>query len=159
MVQCPVSCATCDMTSIKSTRRIVASIIAVLAFGGLMNALAIFHGWYGETQESASCVFGGGCGEVLASPYATFLSIPLSIWGIAFYLGMVILGLVFLARERVYILRLLTLGVFCGLLFSLYLFIVQAAIIGTFCSSCLFSFADTILMAGAVGAFFKNILK
>lgn len=147
------------MALVKNTRRIVAGIITILAFGGLMNALAIFHGWYGETQESASCVFGGGCGEVLASPYATFLSVPLSIWGIVFYLGMVILGLIFLAREHLCILRLLSLGVFCGLLFSLYLFIVQAAIIGTFCSSCLFSFADTILMAGVVGAFFKNILK
>jgi len=147
------------MTSPQRIRQSIASIIGLLAFGGLLNALAIFHGWYGEAEEGISCVLGGGCDTVLSSPYASLFSIPLSVWGVAYYLTILIIVLVFLGRRNIYTLRLLMVGVVCGLAFSLYLFLVQAMILGTFCSSCLLSFADVILMTGIVIGFFKYIAR
>lgn len=147
------------MSAPERIRNVVASIIGVLAFGGLFNALAIFHQWYGEAEESISCVFGGGCDTVLSSPYASLLSIPLSIWGIAYYLIIITLVLTFLGRKNIHVLRLLLVGVLCGLAFSLYLFVVQAFVLGTFCSSCLLSFADVILMTGIMVGFLKHIVR
>jgi uncharacterized membrane protein len=79
------------------------------------------------------------CGVVNHSSYSLIEGIPVSIIGIAGYLGLLWLGL---ARQR----AVLTLAAAVGLVFSLYLAHVERDILGVWCLYCVISLADIALI-------------
>jgi len=95
--------------------------------------------------SSVVCSIGGGCEKVLGSQYATMFGVPVSAYGVAWYL--VVLGLIFgtyINRSvSSYILKLFALS---GLAFSLYLFWVSRYLIGAYCTWCLASLGLVVLI-------------
>jgi uncharacterized membrane protein/predicted DsbA family dithiol-disulfide isomerase len=106
-----------------------------LAIVGIADSVAILTLHF----DSSAICSGGGCNAVLTSTYAQFLGIPVSIFGLSYYLVILILALRFW-KSKVkshidWIFNLSTIGV----LVSLYLTFIQGVIINQWCPYCLLS--------------------
>jgi uncharacterized membrane protein len=111
-----------------------------LALAGLVNATYLTIQHYRHTI--VPCSLAHGCETVLTSKYATFLGLPVSLYGVAFFL----LALALLAiwpRYR-WLLKLLILS---GVVVAAYLVYLMAAKIGAYCQYCLLNDAITLLLA------------
>ncbi len=113
---------------------------------GIADTLYLAYNKFMNTTPS--CLL-EGCDAVLAHPLSNFLGVPLSYWGLVYYVYM--LGLVSLLAmdPRSKALKVGTLayaGV--GLLSSAAFVYIQAAIIGAFCQYCLLSAAVTAGLFG-----------
>ena len=117
--------------------------IAALAFVGMVDAAYVaLHSSRGFLLP---CGFAGGCDQVLNSPYAAVLGIPVAWFGLAFYLTMAGCALFALfgfeqALRLSFVLASLALG------FTLYLVYLQAIVIRAFCDYCLLSALLVILI-------------
>lgn len=119
------------------------------AFIGIADTFYLAYNKFINTTPS--CLL-EGCDAVLAHPLSEFLGIPLSYWGLVYYvfmLGLLVL-LAFEPRSKA-----LSWGTFLyasvGLLCSALFMYMQAFIIGAFCQYCLLSAATTVaLFAGAL---------
>lgn len=104
-------------------------------FGLLLGVVGVFVcGYLTYTR-----IFGGdlvcgltSCGVVNTSKYAIFLGIPVSFWGLGFYL--LVISLILL-KKRALLFVLTTLG----LLFSIYLTYLEAFVIKAWCQWCILS--------------------
>ncbi len=106
-----------------------------LGIGVYLSSVALTH-------STAMCGPIGDCMSVQASPYARLLDIPMSMWGVAFYLGILLLWSLqrFLTgnwRQRA-TLGLLAFSIF-GVLFSVYLTSLELFVIHAVCIWCLSS--------------------
>lgn len=72
------------------------------------------------------------CGIVNNSEYAIFLGVPVSAWGLLFYLGMG--ALLFMKQQKLFFL-----GAITGVLFSAYLTYLEAFVIKAWCQWCILS--------------------
>lgn len=81
------------------------------------------------------CSLTQGCNEVLQSKYARLLGLPLPVWGIAFYFGVVFFSL--LANHYKQGKKLLTLLLSVGSLGALAFLFIQFFVIGKVCQYCL----------------------
>ncbi len=86
-----------------------------------------------------------GCAAVTTSAYADFLGVSNIFWGLLFYVGLALLRLAYAvtAREPLRLASFALAG--AGLLYTLYLVYLQAAVIGAFCPLCMTS-ALTVLV-------------
>ncbi|MBM3801675.1 MAG: vitamin K epoxide reductase family protein [Acidimicrobiia bacterium] len=128
----------------KKTAWISAS-VALLAFFGMVDAAYVaLHSSRGFLLP---CGLAGGCDQVLNSPYASFLGIPVAWFGLAFYLTTAACALfAFFGFEGA--LRLSFPLVSLALAFTSYLFYLQAFVIRAFCDYCLLSaFLVTLMFA------------
>ena len=110
--------------------------IAALAFVGMVDAAYV--ALHSNRGFLLPCGFAGGCDQVLNSPYAAFLGIPVAWFGLAFYLttaGCALFAL--FGFEQV--LRLSFALVSLALGFTAYLLYLQAMVIRAFCDYCLLS--------------------
>ncbi len=127
---------------------VVAAFVALI---GLADAiyLMVEH----IAGRNVRCTIVTGCGEVLASAYATLFGVPLAAFGALAYFTAFSLAIciVFGYARLIVPLRLL---VFTMFLMSLWLFIVQAFILEAFCFYCLISAGLTCALAGIVIADF-----
>jgi uncharacterized membrane protein len=114
-------------------------VIAVLALvGAVVSGLALeVHYTIGTTPCSINEKW--DCGVVNHSSYSLISGIPVAIFGIVGYLGLVWLGL---ARQR----AVLTIAAVGGLAFSLYLAHIERDILGVWCLYCVISLADIALI-------------
>ena len=114
-------------------------VIAVLALvGAVVSGLALeVHYTIGTTPCSINEKW--DCGVVNHSSYSLISGIPVAIFGIVGYLGLVWLGL---ARQR----AVLTFAAIGGLVFSLYLAHIERDILGVWCLYCVISLADIALI-------------
>ena len=86
------------------------------------------------------CVLGfTGCDEVSKSPYSLLFGIPLSALGMIFYLGVGLLGVLYLDMRKRIIADLMALGTVIGFLLSVYFIYVQKFLIKAFCVYCIAS--------------------
>lgn len=85
------------------------------------------------------CVIGAGCDTVANSPYSLLFGIPLTAYGIAFYLIVGIITLFYLDTKKMFWARLLLPVTGAGFLMSLYFIYVQKFLIGSFCVYCVIS--------------------
>ena len=110
--------------------------MACLALVGLADAiyLTVQH----VTGQSVRCTIVSGCSEVLSSPYASFNGIPLALIGAVAYFT--VFSLATLAAFGCPLVGKL-LPILVGLMFltTLWLFYLQAFVIGHFCQFCLLS--------------------
>lgn len=114
-------------------------ILAVIGFGvSLYLAFAKIMG------ATVPCDITGGCETVLNSKYSEMLGIPLSIWGTAFFSGIVIAAL--LANHYKMWRKILTYGLGFGSLFSLGFLFIQFFVLKQVCQYCLVTDLLTIIM-------------
>lgn len=117
--------------------------MALLSLVGLADAiyLTVQH----VTGQSVRCTIVSGCSEVLSSPYASVKGIPLALIGATAYFTVFSLATL-AAFDYPLVGKLLV--VLVGLMFltTLWLFYLQAFVIGHFCQFCLLSAAVTIIL-------------
>ncbi len=109
----------------------------ILSFLGFLDTVYLTITHYRNVLPP--CSIAHGCEKVLTSQYSTFLGIPIQIFGIAFYITLIILLILLLQTRKQLIFWLLFLLVIAGLLVSAGLFSLQAFIIHAFCQYCLAS--------------------
>ena len=115
---------------------IVVSLLALIGVGVAGHIL-----YKRQTQKPMSCPLHGKCESVTQSKWGTVLGYHNDFLGVLYYCFVIVLGLF----SFKYVLICVT-GL--GLLFSLYLFYVQARIIREYCFYCLISALITLLMFG-----------
>lgn len=135
----------------KLDRTLLFVVIGLCLIGtGIAGYLTYLH----YTGDTIPCTFNGGCETVNTSRYATFGGLYVAIWGLAGYIGLLVLAVV-----RLLMLRrtpnplegdsryLLDIGLFLaglvGVAFSGYLTYAEAFLINAWCTWCLGS-ATTI---------------
>jgi uncharacterized membrane protein len=118
--------------------RALRPLAALVALAGIAVAGYLTSAHYGD--GSVVCPIGGGCETVQESQYAEIAGVPVALVGLIAYA--VVLGLIAwdtpLARLAAAALSL------AGLVFSVYLLVVQAFVIEAFCVWCL---ANDVLIA------------
>lgn len=85
------------------------------------------------------CFVTSGCDEVSKSPYSVMFGVPLSAWGVLFYLGIGFLALLYLDTKNLLVAKLIPIATALGFLSSLYFMYVQKFLIGAFCVYCILS--------------------
>ena len=118
-------------------------VMACLALIGLADAiyLTVQH----VTGQSVRCTIVSGCSEVLSSSYASFNGIPLALIGAVAYFT--VFSLATLAAFGYPLVgKLLAVVTTLMFLTTLWLFYLQAFVIGHFCQFCLLSAAVTITL-------------
>ena len=116
-------------------RRLALGAISLAALGGLLDALLLTIQHYRGSVPG--CSITQGCEQVLTSEYATFLGVPVSAYGIVFYLVTLILGIYGLSGRPVRRWLLPWAGV--AMLITLALLALQAFVINAWCQYCLLS--------------------
>ncbi len=115
---------------------------AVAVFGVIDASFLTYEHFKGEVPPCAI----EGCEEVLSSVYSEIMGIPISLFGVFFYLAVLLLGILFLYRKRIFFLHLLFILTALGFLVSLALVYIQIFIIEAICIYCMFSaLSSTIL--------------
>jgi uncharacterized membrane protein len=110
--------------------------IAALAFVGMVDAAYV--ALHSSRSFLLPCGLAGGCDQVLNSPYAAVLGIPVAWLGMAFYLttaGCALFAL--FGFEKALRVSLALNGAALG--FTVYLLYLQAIVIRAFCDYCLLS--------------------
>lgn len=113
--------------------------LVVLAVAGLAVSAYLSFYYLRSTPVPCSTSFFHGCSIVQGSPYAKLLTVPLPLWGIAFYLAILVPGFRqswFSAAVRR---RALLALAAAGVLFSAYLTLLEAFIIRAWCFWCVTS--------------------
>lgn len=85
------------------------------------------------------CFITSGCDTVSKSPYSVLFGVPLSAWGVIFYLGTGFLALLYLDTKNLLVAKLIPLATTIGFLSSLYFIYIQKFKIGAFCIYCILS--------------------
>lgn len=102
------------------------------------------------------CFITTGCDEVSKSPYSVLFGVPLSLWGILFYLGTGFLALLYLDTKNLFVAKLIPIATTLGFLSSAYFIYIQKFKIGAFCIYCIMSaLISTILFALGVVVYRK----
>ncbi len=114
---------------------------ALVALAGI--AVAAYLTWAHYDDAALVCVAGGGCETVQGSEYSKIAGIPVAALGLAAYV--VLLGLIVWDDARA---RLVTAAIaLVGLVFSLYLLVLQLFVIDAVCVWCL---ANDLVVAPAL---------
>jgi len=94
------------------------------------------------------CFITSGCDTVSKSPYSVLFGVPLSAWGVLFYLGIGFLALLYIDTKNLIVAKLIPFATTLGFLSSLYFIYVQKFLIGAFCIYCILSaIVSTLLFA------------
>ena len=120
--------------------------IAALSFLGFVDASYLTADHY--LKLPLPCTITHGCDTVLTSRYATVGFIPVSVFGVLYYLAILLLGVYFYTSENPSkkIIRTIF-GFTCvGLIASCYLIYLQLAVIHAICMYCMGSALITFLL-------------
>ncbi len=128
-----------------------------LSLLGLLDSLYL----YISHVSGASLLCGTlkGCDIVASSPYSTMGGVPLSLLGVLFYTGMMVLSAALISHDRPIIRHVLAMGAFVGALASIWFEYVQLVLIGAWCMYCLFSALITWSMALCILFYRPSFLK
>lgn len=85
------------------------------------------------------CFITSGCDTVSKSPYSVLFGVPLSAWGVLFYLGIGFLALLYMDTKNLLVGKLITVAATLGFLSSSYFIYIQKFKIGAFCIYCILS--------------------
>jgi uncharacterized membrane protein len=108
------------------------------------------------TNANPPCYI-GSCELVLTSAYSTVAGIPVALGGVADYLFMLVMLIIFLDSKKEMALRIALYSTAVGFAASIYFFILQAFVIHAFCQYCLGSATtSTILFITAVCLIVKS---
>ncbi len=115
-----------------------AFLLCLAALAGFADCAYLFM------QETAGkgyrCdVRGFDCGYVLQSRFSTFLGIPWTVWGLAYYAALFVVVVALLASGKRILMQILGLFVVSGLLVSISLLYIQGAVLHAWCLYCVVS--------------------
>ena len=99
---------------------------AVLGFFGFIDSLYLTISHYKNITPPCTI---HGCETVLTSPYSMIGPIPMALFGVIFYVMIILLCLLILIEGKKELLRFLHFTVFVGFMVSVVLFLIQALII------------------------------
>ena len=115
---------------------VVKNTLLLLSIMGL--GISLYLTYVKLTSSSIVCGF-GDCSKVQSSDYAMLLGVPLGVWGVVYYFAVFILIYKNLKKYLTYTL-------IWGVLFSVYLTMLEFFVIKAVCMWCLLSFAVIILL-------------
>lgn len=116
---------------------LIGSIIALSLFG-FADATFLFAKRIAGAP--IPCVLGfTGCDEVAKSPYSVLFGIPLSLYGMVFYLTIGALALLYADMKKLLFAKLLLGAALLGFSMSLYFLYIQGFVIKAFCIYCVIS--------------------
>ena len=94
------------------------------------------------------CFITSGCDTVSKSPHSVMFGVPLSAWGVMFYLVIGFLALLYMDTKNLLVAKLIPISTTLGFLSSAYFIYVQKFKIGAFCIYCILSaIISTLLFA------------
>jgi uncharacterized membrane protein len=111
-----------------TTSRIAAGVVALAGV-----CVSTYLTWTHVTASSVLCVAGGGCEKVQSSQYAEILGVPVAALGIIAYMSVLAL----LVWDSPYARLAAATLALTGVLFSLYLVVLQVFVIEAYCIWCL----------------------
>ncbi len=120
---------------------------ALLALAGVFVALYLTLYKLGYIGTLVCAV--GSCETVQTSKWATFLGFPVGAWGVAYYVGVLVLSLAGLApalAEKPWVSQLLVVITGVGVAFSLWLTYLELFVIHAICQWCVISAVLAILL-------------
>jgi uncharacterized membrane protein len=123
-------------------RRHKHDIIVLLALLGFADS--VYLTVYKSLGIAIPCTITHGCETVLSSKYSVFLGVPLAVWGIAFFSGVIVAAL--LANHYQVWKKLLTIALALGSLGALVFLGLQFFVIKQICQYCLVSDVLTIIL-------------
>ena len=124
----------------KTLRKLALALMAV-AFLGFLDAMYLTaHRFFGVPIQ---CNLTHRCDTVLSSSYSEILGVPVVVMGVLFYLTVFFGGYLYLEHKNKKLLAAVSLLTFGGLLFSIWMTVVQAFILHAFCQYCLLSAASS----------------
>lgn len=129
---------------------------AILALSLLGLADAVFVMAERVAGGPIPCVIGTGCDTVANSPYSLLFGIPLTVYGIVFYIAVGVLALLYLDTKASRWVRILLPVAGAGFAMSLYFIYIQKFLIGAFCVYCVVSAIIAILIFCATIALHKK---
>jgi uncharacterized membrane protein len=109
---------------------------AILGFFGFLDSLYLTILHYRNVIPPCTI---HGCETVLTSVYSMIGPFPLALFGVLFYLTVIIVSLLIVVEGRRQFLKFFHFAVLVGFLVSVVLFFVQFSIIKSFCQYCLLS--------------------
>jgi len=117
-------------------------LLTILAGAGLLVSVYLTVITY--DPSSVACSIGGGCETILSSPYAKIFGIPVSAYGILWYIfQLAVIYLVLIKKDQHPVVLKWWIGL--GLAISLYLLYLEAIVIHAYCTWCLVSLAIVII--------------
>jgi len=119
----------------------IAAIAALIGFAD--TAYLTWNHYFGEGIQ---CILLEGCEIVLKSQYSEIFSIPLSAFGLLFYIGIFALVNIFDIYRNNFSLKLLLLGSIIGFVFSLALLYLQLFVLRALCFYCLISLGTATIV-------------
>ena len=119
-------------------------LLLLLSFLGFLDATYLSLKYY--LASPVSCSFLNGCERVISSDYGTVGPIPLSLFGVFYYLVLVVLVLYFFDTKNEKAVVLAARLTVIGFLVSLYLVGIQIFVIKALCFYCLLSAITSILL-------------
>jgi uncharacterized membrane protein len=124
--------------------------IVILALIGFTDAAFLLAKRLSGTP--IPCFITHGCDEVSKSPYSVMFGVPLSAWGVLFYLGTGFLAILFADTKNLFVGKLVPVATTLGFLSSCYFIYVQKFLIGAFCIYCIMSalIATILFMLGII---------
>jgi uncharacterized membrane protein len=123
----------------------------VLGFFGFLDSLYLTVLHYKNIIPPCSVHF--GCEKVLASTFSMLGPVPLALFGVIFYMTVIIVSLLIVIEGRKQFLKFFHFAVLVGFLVSVVLFSIQLLILKSFCQYCILS--EVI----ATGLLFLSLLK
>ena len=142
------------MLSLSS--KILVGCVIFFAFLGFADSAFLLEKRLSGTAIPCTLGF-TGCDEVSKSPHSVLFGIPLSAYGMAFYLIIGLLGVLYLDIKKKIIAQLLALGTAIGFLLSLYFLYVQKFLIGTFCVYCVASALISTILFGLGISIYRTV--
>ncbi len=93
-----------------------------------------------------SCTIIKGCDIVYYSKYSELLNLPISLYGVLFYLTVLFMSAVSLHKPSSKLLVSIRIATVVGVLAEFILFYIQACVIKAFCIYCLLSFISSLVL-------------
>lgn len=119
-----------------------------LGLTGLLDAVYLTVKHY--TGGIVPCSLTNGCETVLTSQFAVFGGLPIALWGIFYYLALIILAALFLQLGSRRLLGLAFGLVTAGVFTYAVLIYLQAQILAAWCAYCLLSAVMTTIIFGCL---------
>lgn len=139
-------------------RSIILAIIIALTLVGLADSAYLSQS--ALTSSDLVCDIDGldDCNTVAASPYSSFVGIPLAVYGLAFYVAILIIAGYLYYRPSRLAAKLLVAATVLGAIASVYFLYLQVAVIKALCIYCLASAVISFVLCGLSVVFFKRLV-
>lgn len=116
----------------------------ILGFIGFLDASYMTVSHY--TGTAVNCSITEGCDEVLSSKYSVILGVPMALFGMLYYLFILVTAFFYLETGKKGALKILTFTTAFGFLFSCWLVYLQFFVIKSICQYCMLSAINSTIL-------------